>query len=64
MTGPVCLDCREPLRDGVLSKRYPPGAMWSRCYLCVFCRTHRYKSERHAIARCRAAFERWAEVTP
>jgi hypothetical protein len=61
MTEPICLDCREPLRDGVLSGRYPTGAFWSRCYLCVFCRTHRYKSEAHAISRCRAAFERQAE---
>ena len=54
-----CLDCREPISDGVGSDKYPPDAQWSRCYLCAFCRTHRYKSEAHAIARVRAAFEKY-----
>lgn len=56
--GPVCLDCGTAAMGGVGSDKYPKAAFWSRCYLCAFCRTHRYKSEAHAIARVRAAFER------
>lgn len=58
MGRPVCLDCLEPLTDWVGSSKYPPSAGFSRIYLCVFCRTHRYKSEAHALARCQAGFAR------
>lgn len=62
---PPCLDCREPIADAVRSDGYPEKAQWSRCYLCAFCRTHRYRSERHAMARIWAGFERArAEATP
>ena len=52
MTDP-CLDCAAPL-PALTSPDYPPDALFSKCYLCPFCRKHRYTSEAHALARCRA----------
>lgn len=54
---PPCFDCLEPISDHPMSKKYPPGADWSRCYLCAVCR-HRYKTEAHASARIRAGLAR------
>ena len=63
-TDPPCLDCRQPIKEHVRSSKYPKGAAWSACYLCAFCRTNRYKSEAHAIARVRAAFEKHGPRPP
>lgn len=58
MIYPPCLDCGEPLTRAPLGPAYPKDAIWSSCYLCPFCRTHRYKSEAQALARCVAGLER------
>lgn len=55
---PPCLDCREPIEDGLGSSKYPTDAKFSRCYLCAFCRTHRYTNEHSALSRCRAGLAR------
>lgn len=59
VTQPPCLDCGAPLTRAPLGPAYPADAIWSSVYLCPFCRTHRYKSEAHAWARCSAALEKW-----
>jgi hypothetical protein len=55
---PPCLDCKAPLTESPASEAYGTEVLFSACYLCPFCRTHRYKSEAHAMARCRAGLER------
>jgi hypothetical protein len=59
---PPCLDCGEPLTVAPFAAAYN-GAGFSSCYLCPFCRTHRYKSEAHALARVRAGFQKREAVT-
>ncbi len=54
----LCLDCEQPIQDGVASDEYPADAEWSRCYLCALCRTHRYRTEAQAMARCEAGLAR------
>lgn len=58
MSTPPCLDCRAPLTTHPASEAYGPAFLWSACYLCPFCRKHRYKSEAHALARCQAGLAR------
>lgn len=55
---PPCLDCGKPLIVAPFSDQYPKGTAFSSCYLCPFCRTHRYASEAAALARCRAGLDR------
>jgi hypothetical protein len=54
---PPCLDCGEPLTTHPGSDKYP-GFNFSNIYLCPFCRTHRYRSEAAALARCQAGLEK------
>lgn len=53
---PPCLDYKEPLTTHPASDAYGPALLQSACYLCPFCRTHRYKSEAHALARGLSGF--------
>lgn len=59
---PECFDCKTPLTRAPMGPAYPDGAVWSSVYLCPFCRTHRYRNERHAMARVLAGLERFREV--
>lgn len=64
VTHPPCLDCRKPLTRAPMGPAYPRDAELSSVHLCPFCRTNRYTSEAHAIARCLAGLERRRMVQP